>query len=84
MKESMDISEMTHTAWRCRNSMYITRYDGMRCLKLCKSVNDEVCSKCECWEASETAEQYFSGTLRGDLKNIVSSIMLERKRTGRF
>lgn len=81
---NMEIKDMRHTAWRCRHSQYVTRWDGLRCLKLCKGASDEVCAKCEEWKASDVAESYFNGTLRGDLKNIVSSIMLERKRTGRF
>lgn len=84
--ETMSIEEMTHTAWRCRHSFFYLAGRGMQCHKCIGAIpNDTLCGKCKKWQASELAEDYFAGRLKGDLRaKTLTQIYLDRKKRGTF
>ena len=80
----MNINEMRHTCWRCRNGYYEIKDAPMRCRAnvVLKCRADE--ETCKHFEPTETAEAFFSGKLKGSQYNTLASIYLERQRKGTF
>lgn len=81
----MKIEDMTHTAWRCRRSLFVTKKAGMQCPWQHKEgCDDKKCAGCEHWQPSEVAEDFFKGKLRGTLATTIATIMLDRQKRGTF
>lgn len=89
MIEKMEISEMTHTAWRCRNSFCVVGSDRVRVELQCpfhhiKNKDGKKCATCKHWLPSETAESFFAGQLKGTHAKTIADIMLMRQKRGTF
>lgn len=84
--EKMTLNEMTHTAYRCRNSIFIgTRgHTILHCVKTSRNCNEAICANCPKWQPSEIAEDYFANRLKGSHAQTIGSIYLERKRRGTY
>lgn len=87
MIEIMELSQMTHTPYRCRHSIFVGRmykdsYEGMHCIY--GQMSEDKCAKCKHWRASELAEAFFSGELKDGRQNALAHIYQDRMKRGTF
>lgn len=80
----MEISEITHTAYRCRRSEFTTG-KLLRCMPRSKYLdNDKPCKECVLWQPSQVVEDYFNKETDRRQTMILSEILLERKKRGTY